>query len=59
MTKQLIAMVESKGFALIRQKKHYIFKHPSGKILVCGKTINDRRALRNIESNIAHLLGEA
>jgi predicted RNA binding protein YcfA (HicA-like mRNA interferase family) len=58
MTRQLIAMVKSKGFVLVRQKKHYIFKHVSGKILVCGKTISDRRALRNIESNIAHLLSE-
>jgi predicted RNA binding protein YcfA (HicA-like mRNA interferase family) len=51
-------MVKSKGFVLVRQKKHYIFKHASGKILVCGKTISDRRALRNIESNIAHLLSQ-
>jgi predicted RNA binding protein YcfA (HicA-like mRNA interferase family) len=58
MTRKLIAMVESKGFFLVRQKKHYIFKHPSGKMLVCGKTSSDRRALRNIESNIAHLLSE-
>jgi len=58
MTKQLIAMAKSKGFALVRQRKHYVFKHSSGKILVCSKTISDRRAWANIQANISKLLNE-
>jgi predicted RNA binding protein YcfA (HicA-like mRNA interferase family) len=58
MTKQIVSMVESQGFALVRQRKHYVFKHPSDKVFVCGKTLSDKRALLNIQKEIARLLAK-
>jgi predicted RNA binding protein YcfA (HicA-like mRNA interferase family) len=49
MTKQIIRLVESKGYVLQRQKHHYVFKHPSGVVFACGKTLGDQRAIKNIE----------
>jgi predicted RNA binding protein YcfA (HicA-like mRNA interferase family) len=56
MTKQIVAMVESHGFKLQRQKNHYVFKHPSGKVFVCGKTLSDKRALMNIRKEVVRIL---
>jgi predicted RNA binding protein YcfA (HicA-like mRNA interferase family) len=58
MTKQIVSMVESQGFALVRQRKHFVFKHPSGKVFVCGKTVSDKRALKNIEKEMQRLLAK-
>jgi len=52
----IIALAAKYGFALHRETKHYIFKHPSGKILVTSKSSLDKRLLRNIEGNIKRLL---
>jgi predicted RNA binding protein YcfA (HicA-like mRNA interferase family) len=56
MTKQIVALVESHGFKLQRQKNHYVFKHSSGKVFVCGKTLSDKRALLNIEKEVIRVL---
>jgi predicted RNA binding protein YcfA (HicA-like mRNA interferase family) len=56
MSKEIVSMVEKQGFALQRQKKHYVFKHPSGKVFVCGKTVSDKRAMKNIEKEVKRLL---
>lgn len=56
MSKEIVSIVEKQGFVLQRQKKHYVFKHPSGKVFVCGKTVSDRRALKNIEKEAKRLL---
>ena len=49
MTKQIIRLVESKGYKLVRAKHHYVFKHPSGVVFTCGKTLGDIRAIKNID----------
>jgi predicted RNA binding protein YcfA (HicA-like mRNA interferase family) len=56
MTKHIVALVESYGFKLQRQKNHYVFKHPSGKVFVCGKTLSDGRALMNIRKQVVRIL---
>lgn len=58
MTKQIVTLVESQGFKLQRQKNHYVFKHPSGKVFVCGKTLSDKRALLNIKKEVVRLLAK-
>ena len=58
MTKQIFALVESHGFKLQRQKNHYVFKHSSGKVFVCGKTLSDKRALMNIKKEVVRLLAK-
>jgi len=53
----LMALTKRYGFVLQRQTKHYVFKHEaSGKILVCGKSISDRRGLKNVEAQIKRVL---
>jgi predicted RNA binding protein YcfA (HicA-like mRNA interferase family) len=53
---ELFALVKKHGFVLHRQTKHFIFKHSSGKILVCSKSTDDRRSLKNVERDIKRLL---
>jgi hypothetical protein len=52
----IIALAAKYGFVLHRETKHYIFKYPSGKILVTSKSSLDKRLLRNVECNIKRLL---
>lgn len=52
----IIALAAKYGFVLHRETKHYIFRHPSGKILVTSKSSLDKRLLRNVECNIKRLL---
>lgn len=40
----------------MRSRKHMIFKHKSGARLVTGASISDKRALKNIESDIKKIL---
>lgn len=54
--KEVMKLASSYGFKLLRSRKHMIFKHESGARLVTGASISDRRALKNIESNIKKLL---
>ena len=54
--KEVIKLASSYGFKLLRSRKHMIFKHESGARLVTGASISDRRALKNIESDIKKLL---
>jgi predicted RNA binding protein YcfA (HicA-like mRNA interferase family) len=55
-SKRIVQLAKSYGFTLVRQKRHLIFKHSSGKILATSFTCSDRRALKNIESTIKQLL---
>jgi predicted RNA binding protein YcfA (HicA-like mRNA interferase family) len=55
-SKDIKAMAERYGFSLVRQKKHFVFKHPSGAVFVCGKSASDYRAIRNAERDIRKLL---
>jgi predicted RNA binding protein YcfA (HicA-like mRNA interferase family) len=49
-------LCEKHGFKLMRCKKHFVWKHPSGASLVTSKSASDYRALANIERNIKRLL---
>jgi len=55
--KEIKLLAERYGFVLQRQTKHFIFKHPSGAILVTSKSTRDPRALRNTEQQIKKVLG--
>ena len=52
----VVELAAKYGFVLHRETKHYIFKHPSGKILVTSKSSMDKRLLRNVEGNIKRIL---
>ena len=56
MSKEIVRIVNHYGFVLARQKNHYVFKHPSGAVFVCGKTLSDKRALENIKKEIRRVL---
>lgn len=49
-------LCESHGFKLIRSKKHFVWKHPSGVVLTTAKSPSDRRAFTNIDKRIKRLL---
>jgi len=55
-TKRIVELVKSYGFTLLRQKRHLIFKHSSGKVITTSRTSSDKRALKNIESTIKKLI---
>lgn len=55
-TKRIVELAKSYGFTLLRQKRHFIFKHSSGKIITTSRTASDKRALKNIESTIKKLI---
>jgi predicted RNA binding protein YcfA (HicA-like mRNA interferase family) len=56
MQKELIRMAKKHGFVLVRQKKHFVFKHYSGVVFVCSKTASDRRAFCNIKKEMERIL---
>lgn len=56
MSKEVMAIAKKHGFVLARQKKHFVFKHPTGAVFVCGKTSSDRRALDNIDKEMKRVL---
>lgn len=55
-TKRIVELAKFYGFTLLRQKRHLIFKHSSGKIIATSRTASDKRALKNIESTIKKLI---
>jgi predicted RNA binding protein YcfA (HicA-like mRNA interferase family) len=55
-SKEIKLLAEKNGFVLVRKRKHFIFKHPSGAVLVASGSTTDWRALHNIESQIKKLL---
>jgi len=52
----VFALAAKYGFVLQREKKHYVFKHPSGRIFCTSKSTLDKRFLRNLESFIKRTL---
>lgn len=56
--RELFALVKRYGFALHREKKHYIFKHPSGAVLTCSKSSRNRHSLANVEADIKRILSK-
>jgi predicted RNA binding protein YcfA (HicA-like mRNA interferase family) len=59
LSKDIKKLAEKYGFVLVRQKKHFVFKHPSGAVFTCGKSSSDHRALKNAERDLRKLLGES
>lgn len=56
MNKETMELIRSYGYQLIRQKKHFIFRHSTtGQTFVCSKSASDHRALRNIERDLKKL----
>lgn len=54
--KEVMALIKSYGYEMVRQKKHFVFKHTtSGQVFVCSKTASDYRSLRNIERDLKKL----
>jgi hypothetical protein len=51
-----MALAAKYGFVLQRETKHYVFKHPSGKMFVTSKSTLDKRFLKNLESVIKRLV---
>jgi predicted RNA binding protein YcfA (HicA-like mRNA interferase family) len=54
--RDLLKLTKQYGFVLHRKNKHYVFKHSSGKTLVCSTSCTDWRALKNVERDIKRLL---
>jgi hypothetical protein len=52
----VFALAAKYDFVLQREKNHYVFKHPSGKIFCTSKSTLDTRFLRNVESFIKRTL---
>lgn len=55
-TRRIVELAKSYGFTLLRQRRHLIFKHSSGKIITTARSASDKRALKNIESTIKKLI---
>ena len=54
--KKALELIRSYGYQLIREKKHFVFKHQTtGRVFVCSKSASDHRALRNIERDLKKL----
>lgn len=55
-SKEVMALIKSYGYEMVRQKKHFVFKHAtSGQVFVCSKSASDYRSLRNIERDLKKL----
>jgi len=54
----VFALAAKYGFVLQRETKHYVFKHPSGKMFFTSKSTLDRRFLKNVESFIKRVLSQ-
>jgi hypothetical protein len=55
-TKALETALEENDFALVRGKKHRVYRNPEGKTLVMAATPSDRRADANALTELRHLL---
>ena len=54
--KEAMALIKSHGYEMVRQKKHFVFKHTTtGQLFVCSKSSSDYRSLRNIERDLKKL----
>jgi predicted RNA binding protein YcfA (HicA-like mRNA interferase family) len=55
--KELLTMAHGYGFELARQKRHLVFKHPTGPVVVTAQSPSDHRALKNIDKEFRKALG--
>ena len=54
--KVALDLIKTYGYEMIRQKKHFVFKHTTtGQLFVCSKSSSDYRYLRNIERDLKKL----
>jgi len=44
-----IRMARKYGFELVRDKKHLVFKHPNGGVVIASNTASDPRGTKNFE----------
>jgi hypothetical protein len=56
MSRALQQLLRSNGFTLLRQRKHLVWRHPSGRNFVTAKTPSDRRAQVAIRSSLRRFL---
>lgn len=54
--KEFDRLVKEHGGKLIRQRKHRVYKFPSGVVFVCASTPSDRRADDNILCHLKRVL---
>ena len=52
MNKDLNKLMRSYQFKLVKTSKHYKWEGPNRSVVFTSKTASDKRALKNIKSNI-------
>ena len=57
MPKELKKLMKKNDFVIHRDKKHLIWKHTDGAIIVTPKTPSDHRAIKNIMRDIKREVG--
>ena len=55
-TSEIKKLCEKHGFKLVREKKHFVWKHPSGAVLTTPKSTSNRHAPNNLNKRIKRLL---
>jgi predicted RNA binding protein YcfA (HicA-like mRNA interferase family) len=56
MSRALQQLLRSNGFRLLRQRKHLVWRHPSGRNFVTAKTPSDRFAENNVRAELRRFL---
>ena len=59
MNKDLNKLMRSYQFKLVKTSKHYKWEGPNRAVVFTSKTASDKRALKNIKSNIVRQLSHA
>ena len=56
-SKEYTALAVSNGFALVRMRKHLVFKHPNGSLVTCPASPSDaKRGLKQFRKHIKQAL---
>jgi len=55
--KRVLSLIKAHGGELVRQRKHHIYRFPSGKNFVVPNTPSDRRAWHHALATLRRLLG--
>ena len=59
LSKEYRALAEKNGFSLVRVRKHAVFKHRNGAMVVCPASPSDsRRGIKQFERDIKRALSE-
>jgi predicted RNA binding protein YcfA (HicA-like mRNA interferase family) len=54
--RDILRLADRYGYHLTRQKRHLVFTHPSGAVVVCGKSASCHHALCNIDKQFRRSL---